>query len=127
VPNLPEDADGVLVPGAALAIEPFATEGPGRVVEEGEPEVFRLLGDHDPCPGVSAPVREALLGRRGLPFSRRDLKDLPRTEVEEALLRLRAAGALHSYAPLVEATGRRVAQAEHTIVVTSAGVEVVTR
>jgi methionyl aminopeptidase len=127
VPNLPEDAEGVLAPGAALAIEPFATEGPGRVVEEGEPEVFRLLPDHDPAPWVSDPVRHALLGRHGLPFSRRDLAGLPRAEVEEALRRLREAGALHFYAPLVETTRRRVAQAEHTVVVTSAGVEVVTR
>jgi methionyl aminopeptidase len=127
VPNLPEDADGRLTEGAALAIEPFATEGPGRVAEAGEPEVFRLLPDHDPGKDASAEVREALLARRGLPFSRRDLLHLARPEVEEALRRLRIRGALHAYAPLVETTGRKVAQAEHTILVTATGVEVLTR
>ena len=127
VPNLPEDAEGRLVVGAALAIEPFATEGPGRVAEEGEPEVFRLLPDQDPGPEVSGPVREALIGRRGLPFSRRDLRHLSRPDVEEALRRLRGRGALHAYAPLVETTGRKVAQAEHTILITATGVEVLTR
>jgi methionyl aminopeptidase len=127
VPNLPEDADGTLMPGAALAIEPFATEGPGRVIEEGEAQVFRLLPDRDPGSEVSAPVREALLGRRGLPFSRRDLRGLPRPDVEDALVRLRDRGVLHGYAPLVETTRRKVAQAEHTILVTKVGVEVVTR
>lgn len=127
VPNLPEDAEGRLVLGTALAIEPFATEGPGRVTETGEPQVFRLLPDKDPGPEASGPVREALLGRHGLPFSRRDLKHLPRTEVDEALRRLRARGLLHAYAPLVETTGRKVAQAEHTILVTTTGVEVLTR
>ncbi len=127
VPNLPEDAEGRLVTGAALAIEPFATEGPGRVAEAGEPEVFRLLPDKDPGAEATAPVREALLHRRGLPFSRRDLRHLPRPDVEEAIRRLRGRGALHAYAPLVETTGRKVAQAEHTILVTSTGVEVLTR
>jgi methionyl aminopeptidase len=127
VPNLPEDAEGRLVLGAALAIEPFATEGPGRVTETGEPQVFRLLPDRDPGANASAPVREALLGRRGLPFSRRDLRHLPQPEVEDALRRLRAQGALHAYAPLVETTGRKVAQAEHTILVIATGVEVLTR
>jgi methionyl aminopeptidase len=127
VPNLPEDAEGSLVPGAALAIEPVATEGPGRVTEEGEPQVFRLLPDQDPGPEVSASVRQALFALRGLPFSRRDLRGVPRPEVEDALTRLRERGALHGYAPLVETTGRKVAQAEHTIVVTTTGVEVVTR
>lgn len=126
VPNLPEDAEGHLLPGAALAIEPFATEGPGRVAEEGVPQVFRLLPGHDPGPEVSAAVRDALVSRRGLPFSRRDLAGLPRPEVEAALIRLRDRGAIHGYAPLVETTRRMVAQAEHTILVTSAGVEVVT-
>ena len=127
VPNLPEDAEGRLLEGTALAIEPFATEGPGRVAEAGEPEVFRLLPDKDPGAEASGKVREALLGRRGLPFSRRDLRHLPRPEVEEALRRLRARGSLHAYAPLVETTGHKVAQAEHTILVTATGVEVLTR
>ena len=127
VPNLPEDAEGSLLEGAALAIEPFATEGPGRVAELGEPEVFRLLPDKDPGADASGKVRAALLSRRGLPFSRRDLRHLPRPEVDEALRLLRARGAIHAYAPLVETTGRKVAQAEHTILVTATGVEVLTR
>ena len=127
VPNLPEDAEGRLVPGAALAIEPFATDGPGRVAETGEAEVFRLLPDHDPGPTIGGELREALLARRGLPFSRRDLRARPRAEVEEALRSLSAMGALSTYAPLVETTRRRVAQAEHTVFVTATGVEVVTR
>jgi len=125
VPNLPEDAEGHLLPGSALAIEPFATEGPGRVTEEGEAQVFRLL--QEPGPEVAPAVRDALMDRRGLPFSRRDLAFLPRAEVERALALLGKRGHLHGYAPLVETTRRQVAQAEHTILVTSAGVEVLTR
>jgi methionyl aminopeptidase len=130
VPNLPEDADGRLVVGAAVAIEPFATEGPGRVVEEGEAQVFRLPPEKDPGPAgpdLSEELRAALLAYRGLPFSRRDLGTFARPEIEAALARLRARAVLQSYAPLVETTRRKVAQAEHTLLVTATGVEVLTR
>jgi methionyl aminopeptidase len=126
VPNLPEDAEGTLQPWTALAIEPFATDGPGRVTEEGEAQVFRLLPGCDPGPAVAPAVREALLARRGLPFSRRDLGHLPRPEIEAALRHLREKNMGQGYAPLVETTRRLVTQAEHTILVTAAGVEVLT-
>jgi methionine aminopeptidase len=47
--------------------------------------------------------------------------------VELTLDRLRQAGALTSYAPLAEAGGRPVAQAEHTVWISTEGVEVLTR
>jgi methionyl aminopeptidase len=127
VPNLPEEAEGNLAEGAVLAIEPFATEGPGRVAEMGPPEVFRLLPDREPGAGVDRPVLEALRARRGLPFSRRDLKPLPRAAVEETLRLLSERGALAAYSPLLETTGRKVAQAEHTIYLGAEGVLVLTR
>ena len=130
VPNLPEDADGRLMVGSAVAIEPFATEGPGRVAEEGEPQVFRLPPEKDPGPAgpaLPAALREAIVAFRGLPFSRRDLRGFPRTEVEAALRGLRERTVLHAYAPLVETTRRKVAQAEHTLLVTAAGAIVLTR
>jgi methionyl aminopeptidase len=126
VPNAPDGSNDRLAVGAVLAIEPFATEGLGFVVEEGRPEVFRLLsGTEDAAvdPGVLA----AMVARRGLPFSRRDLRALPRERVEEAILTLIARGRLAGYAPLVEAGGRLVAQAEHTLWVKPDGVEVLTR
>jgi methionyl aminopeptidase len=130
VPNLPEDALGRLTVGSAVAIEPFATEGPGRVAEEGEPQVFRVPQDKDPGPpGPTLPagLREEIVGFRGLPFSRRDLRAFPRAEVETALRGLRERTVLQSYAPLVETTRRKVAQAEHTLLVTAAGVVVLAR
>jgi len=125
VPNSPDDGDDRLALGATLAIEPFATEGLGFVSEVGQPEVFRVLPG--PLEGVTPAVAAALNERNGLPFSRRDLRDCPRPEVEAALTRLAARGRLHAYAPLVETSGRKVAQAEHTIYVGRDGVEVLTR
>jgi methionyl aminopeptidase len=113
-----------------VAIEPFATEGSGRVVEEGTPQVFRLPPEKDPgpaAPELPAALRDAILAFRGLPFSRRDLRAFVSAEIESGLAHLRRRQALQSYPPLLEATRRKVAQAEHTLLVTDAGVEVLTR
>src|SRR4029450_1426002 len=117
VPNRPDDGDERLAVGATLAIEPFATEGLGLVGEGGEPEVFRLLPGPDDLSDVPSDVAAALRERNGLPFSRRDLRDFARPDVEVALGTLVRRGRLHAYAPLVETSGKKVAQAEHTIYV----------
>jgi methionyl aminopeptidase len=127
VPNRPDDGDERLAVGATLAIEPFATEGLGLVGEVGEPEVFRLLPGPDDLADVPSDVAGALRERNGLPFSRRDLRDFARPDVEAALGTLVRRGRLHAYAPLVETSGKKVAQAEHTIYVGPVGVEVLTR
>jgi methionyl aminopeptidase len=127
VPNRPDDGDDRLEVGATLAIEPFATEGPGFVGEVGTPEVFRLLPGPSLLDGVAHGVAAALLERNGLPFSRRDLRGCAREDVEAALDLLARRGRLHAYAPLVETSGRKVAQAEHTLYVSRDGVEVLTR
>jgi methionyl aminopeptidase len=127
VPNRPDDGDERLAVGATLAIEPFATEGLGLVGEIGQPEVFRLLPGPDDLGDVASDVAAALREKNGLPFSRRDLRDFARPDVEEALGTLVRRGRLHAYAPLVETSGKMVAQAEHTIYVGPVGVEVLTR
>ena len=126
IPNAPEVNGDRLQAGSVVAIEPFATDGRGVVAEDGEPEVFRLPPEKPPRSGDPAVV-EAIREFRGLPFSRRDLKALPRSRVEETLRALRVEGSLAAYAPLAEASGRNVAQAEHTIYVGPSGVEVLTR
>ncbi len=126
IPNTPDGAEDRLAVGAVLAIEPFATDGLGFVVEQGRPEVFRLppgqeQGDTDPA------LVAVIAAKRGLPFSRRDLRAFAGPRVEAALAALLARGRLAAYAPLVEASGRQVAQAEHTLYVGAGGVEVLTR
>jgi methionyl aminopeptidase len=125
IPNAPDDSGGRLQMDAVLAIEPFATDGEGFVKEEGEAEVFRLLPD-PPAVG-DAEVLSKIRLFRGLPFGRRQLRGLPDRAVEETLFALRRVQKLQAYAPLAEEGGRRVAQAEHTVWVSSSGVEVLTR
>jgi methionyl aminopeptidase len=129
VPNVPEGSTAVLAEGTAVAIEPFATTGAGRVVERGVAQVFRLV-ERESLPageGVSPRVLEAMRALRGLPFARRQLAQVPRAELEESLAALVRQRRVMSYPPLVEPTGALVAQAEHTVWVGRDGVEVLTR
>jgi methionyl aminopeptidase len=125
IPNVPDDSRDRLAPGMTIAIEPFATDGAGRVVERGAPEVFRAHGVAG-VPGGDPDVLAAIGAFNGLPFARRQLSGLDRGRVEETLRALSAARKLAAYPPLVDADGRRIAQAEHTLYVGTEGVEVLT-
>jgi len=125
IPNSPDDSDDVLRVGMTVAIEPFATDGAGRVVERGMPEVFRAHGIAG-IPGGDPDVLAAIGEFNGLPFARRQLAALDRGRVEATLRALHAARKLAAYPPLVDADGRRIAQAEHTVYVGSDGVEILT-
>jgi methionyl aminopeptidase len=127
IPNVADSSSERLAPDAVVAVEPFATDGDGEVVERGPAEVFRL--DPRRAMGAAGPPEVVAAIRRfnGLPFARRQLRQFPRPAVEETLRALRAAGHLGVYPPLVEARQRKVAQAEHTLYVGPEGVEVLTR
>lgn len=125
VPNVPMDQPYRLEPMHAVAIEPFVTRGTGLVVEQGRAEVFRL----DPTRAVGStdePVVAAMRAFNGLPFARHQLAAFDPELVERTLQTLRTRGIVAGYAPLVETTGARVAQAEHTIWVGETGIEVLT-
>ena len=127
IPNIVGNSTDTLKAGSVVAIEPFATDGPGYVTEHGSPQVFRV----DPAQareGAPHPeVADAIRTLEGLPFARRQLARLPSADVEQTLDWLKRRGRLTAYPPLVERSGRPVAQAEHTIYVGNEQVEVLTR
>jgi methionyl aminopeptidase len=128
IPNIVDASSDRLEADAVVAVEPFATDGAGEVMERGAAEVFRL--DPRRAAAASAGVPDVLAAIRafnGLPFARRQLAAFPRAAVEDTLRALRAAGQLGVYPPLVEAQKRKVAQAEHTLYLGPDGVEVLTR
>lgn len=127
IPNCVDGTAGRLEAGSVVAIEPFATEGGGEVVEAGAPEVFRVPVERSDASGLDAEVFEAIRAFNGLPFSRRQLRRLPSARVEGTLRALWERNWMAAYPPLREAGGHMVAQAEHSLYVSEEGVEVLTR
>jgi methionyl aminopeptidase len=127
IPNSPEPTDVILPAHAVVAVEPFATDGHGLVGERGAAEVFRVDPDRLDRSGLDPRIAEVLVAFHGLPFARRQLRAFPRALVETTLQALRQRNQLTAYPPLVERSGRKVAQAEHTLYLGPAGTEVLTR
>ncbi|MFB6172327.1 MAG: type II methionyl aminopeptidase [Haloarculaceae archaeon] len=127
-PNIPNRAVSqgtTLETGQVLAIEPFATDGSGKVQEGSSEEIYAL--EHD----RSVRNRQA---RAALDQIREEFKTLPfavrwldTDRAEMAVRRLKRQNVLHGYPVLKEDDGCLVSQKEHTIIVTEDGCEVTTR
>ncbi|MBI4362155.1 MAG: type II methionyl aminopeptidase [Euryarchaeota archaeon] len=123
IPNRRVTAGTLLKAGDTIAIEPFATNGAGRVKDGPVTEIY-MLTDPRPVRLPSARSLQADIQRyKGLPFARRWLKG---ERIEMGLRQLEVAGALYRYPVLVEAGGGLVAQFEHSVIVTENGCEVFT-
>jgi methionyl aminopeptidase len=127
IPNIMEPNSERLPRGTVVAIEPFATTGGGLVVEQGAAEVFRFDPSRPDPEGADAEAMAAIRAFRGLPFARRQLSAVSAENLEATLALLRSRRALQAYPPLVEASGRPVAQAEHTLYLGEDGVLVLTQ
>lgn len=109
IPNVPGATNEVFVEGEIVAIEPFATNGLGRIDNGPFGHIVRFRRP----PGPADPVLAGMYERfRTLPFTAR----WARTDAERAALE-RARRTLQSYPIFVERGGGLVAQAEHTILV----------
>ncbi|PSQ08908.1 type II methionyl aminopeptidase [Halobacteriales archaeon QS_5_70_15] len=127
-PNIPNRAveQGVeLEVGDVVAIEPFATDGGGKVGEGSEEEIYALERETSVRNRAAREALETIVEEfRTLPFAARWL-DTPRRGM--ALRRLEQQGVVHGYPVLKEDDGCLVSQKEHTIIVTEDGCEVTTR
>jgi len=127
-PNIPnrEVSQGTeLEAGDVVAIEPFATDGTGKVSEGQQEEIYALereatVRNRDARQALEQITEEF----KTLPFAARWL-DVRRPEM--ALRRLKAQDIVHGYPVLQEAEGTLVSQREHTLIVTEDGCEVTTR
>jgi len=128
IPNYPDPASGRLKANQTIACEPFVCDGKGYIESEGRPEVFGLKRNLKPRDRIPPDIEDAVAACQGLPFARRTLiRHLSEKRTQEALKLLKRAKVLVEYPPLVERTGVRVAQTEHTIFIGEDGAEVLTR
>jgi methionyl aminopeptidase len=124
VPNRGVERGSELEVGDVVAIEPFATDGRGKVSEGAKEEIFSLENERSVRNRQARQILETVTEEyRTLPFAARWL-DGPRTDM--ALRRLKQQNVLRGYPVLKEEEGRLVSQAEHTVIVTEDGCEVTT-
>jgi methionyl aminopeptidase len=129
VPNVKEKTGATLNTGDVLAIEPFATDGAGYVEDQKKVYIFRHLQDAPTRLRMSRELlRDIKRDYNELPFAERWLaKKMSKLRLELTLRELTGVGALWPYYVLAERGKGKVAQAEHTVIVTEQGCEVTTR
>ena len=119
IPNVKSNSQEALKDGQIIAIEPFATDGAGRIAEADFSNLF-AIGNKKP---VRSPYAREILNYcikeyNHLPFTTRWIsKQFGLGKTNLGLKELMNAGILRSYPPLVEIGGGKVAQSEHTILI----------
>ena len=128
IPNMKGENKHRIMEGDVLAIEPFVTNGVGRVTDMKEAYIFRFLRDR--------PLR-MVQARKLLDFIEQNFKNLNFAErwvqnrfngrqFNLAMKQLISSRALYPFHLLKEKSDARVAQAEHTVIVESEGCQIIT-
>ncbi len=124
IPNVRFEHGVVLKENDVVAIEPFATDGVGKVAEHGHVEIYSLIKARPVRVSEAKKLLKEIENYQGLPFAKRWL---PKERLDLALRTLNNAGALREYPVLREEGEGLVSQAEHTVIVTKEGCEVTTK
>ncbi len=128
IPNIKVPYDWELEEGMALAIEPFATNGFGRVIESKQTEIYSLLKKKPTRMRESRILLKELEPRGELPFAARWYADkINPIRLKLALQEMVRAKILRGYPTLHEKEGGIVSQFEHTMIVTADGCIVTTK
>lgn len=122
IPNVKISRGVELKPGDVIAIEPFATDGVGRVHEAGDVQIYQLKSKKPVRAPEARKLLELLEQYHGLPFAKRWIQ-LERLDF--ALAQLERAGCLRSYPVLREISGGLISQAEHTVIILEDGYELI--
>ncbi|MFA5862146.1 MAG: type II methionyl aminopeptidase, partial [Candidatus Thermoplasmatota archaeon] len=119
IPNVASMAHGNVPPGTAIAIEPFGTDGGGKIKNSTGGHIYHLMG---PRPQRDPMARQALeyivKHHNQLPFAERWIANaVPENKVAYAMRLLERTGAVKQYSILKEVQNGQVAQFEHTVLV----------
>jgi len=127
IPNVGGLGDDVVEAGDTIAIEPFSTNGAGKVEGKKSGNIYRLLSPREIAPAALNEFLGKLSASfKTLPFAERWAYALDR-KAPAYLSRLLRAGRIMTYEALLDAGRGIVAQTEHTMIVDDGGVEVTTR
>ena len=130
VPNVAGPAPGRFEVGEVYAIEPFVTvrEAAGRVEDADQVFIYRAVRDRGVRSEAARKIVEYVRRTyRTLPFASRWLySSLGKEVIEDGFSETLKAKCISGYPVLVEASGKAVTQAEHTVIVKEDGCEVLT-
>lgn len=129
VPNVKRRGTEKVEIGDCYAIEPFATNGTGTVIDSDYVYIFANTGIDEPLEGLTEKLRLHLRERYGpLPFASRWIGTSDtQIDIGDGLKELLGANAIRGYPVQVEKKGRLVAQSEHTVFISSEGPMILTK
>ena len=130
IPNVSQLSFAKLKEDGVYAIEPFVTtlEAAGRVEDSPETTIYRFVKTKK----IKSPHAKSLskyieANFKTLPFAERWLKNVvPKAKHNEAFRELVTSKSIMGYPVFVEASGKTVTQAEHTVFIKGDGCEVLT-
>lgn len=121
IPNLDNGSNKKVKEGMALAIEPFATSGVGKVKEGEESQIYKLKEDKPVRNKSGRKILKWATERKELPFCKRWLKKEVKFGIEIGIKSLEKKGAIKNFPVLKERSGAKVSQAEDTVLVLEDG------
>ncbi len=126
IPNI-DDNKNIPLNTGSYAIEPFATNGNGKVHDAAPSGIYMLVEDKTPRSPIAREVLDFIIEEyKTLPFCSRWIVNKLGTKSLFGLKQLEDNENLHNFAQLVEAQGIKVAQTEHTILIEKENVIVTT-
>jgi methionyl aminopeptidase len=130
IPNVSQLSLAKVRSGEVFAIEPFVTlpDAEGRVEDSLEMTIFRFVKSKSVTSSYAKQLSKYIEANfKTLPFAERWLEGvLPKEKHTEAFKELLRSKMLMAYPVFVEASGKPVTQAEHTVLITNDGCEVLT-
>jgi len=126
VPNVGDHGDDVLEEGDLVAVEPFATNGAGKVDGRKSGNIYRVMRVRDVRPDSTHRfLLAADTSFHRLPFAERWGYRIDR-KAPAHLARLMRAGLVYTYPALYDVAHGTVAQSEHSMIVRGGGADVLT-
>ena len=127
IPSVRERGGPTLNNGDIVAIEPFVTDGAGRVGGKRNSNIYHLRQIRKVRDEKATELMKEIQDRyKGLPFAERWLHEF-QDDATKSLQKLMRAGIVSYYPVLDELGNGIVAQSEHTLLVTNNGNEVLTK
>lgn len=125
IPNIETKDKAVVEEGMVLAIEPFSSAGIGKVGGRGRGNIYRMIRERKSHQEVAALFSKMQLEFGPFPFAGRWCERL-HPEPEPLVAKMYRLGMIMSYPVLTDVGGGVVAQAEHSVIVTSDGCRTIT-